>query len=242
MQTLKCLADHLPAELPVGLVPQEHRFRSVHGRSTTSHVASLPTSLGPSGSLLRPAVFENPESTNAPFLISLPFLLFCRAVLYLDPTQGLKVHFRKLSFTVPCHIGPTGALRIPLCQFDSRKIKKVKEAQRDFADRKSEFEIFRVQDLSIGASNLPDSTTRDSLCHGSPPNQEDPPATRHHSPVASIDDEDLGSHGANHSAGDGADQGHPRRQRCRWTRTRSRSTTGSLRWHPAQAARPGQPG
>ena len=157
MQTLKSLATHLPDDLHVGLVQQEHRFRSVHGRSTTSHVASLPTSLGPRGSLLRPAVFENPESRTAPFLISLPFLLFCRAVLFLDPQTGLKVHFRKLNVTVPCHIGPTGALRIPLCQFDKNKIKKVQEAQHEFAEHRAEFEILKVQE-TISDSSTPCST------------------------------------------------------------------------------------
>lgn len=46
-ETLQKLANYLPNELLVGLVPQEHRFRSVHGRSSTTHVASLPTSIGP---------------------------------------------------------------------------------------------------------------------------------------------------------------------------------------------------
>ena len=213
MQTLKCLADHLPADLPVGLVPQEHRFRSVHGRSTTSHVASLPTSLGPSGALLRPAVFENPESTHAPFLISLPFLLFCRAVLYLDPTNGLKIHFRKLNFTVPCHIGPTGALRIPLCQFDSRKRHKVREAQREFADRRSEFEVLRVQETSSISQTLEDCQPCDFSSHGPPTSQEDPPAEGHNPSVAPADDEAPDLVGADHPACGGIDQGQPREER-----------------------------
>ena len=93
------------------------------------------------------------------------------------------------------------------------KIQKVKEAQKDFADRKSEFEILRVQELATGASSSPDSISRDSTRHGSPPIQEDPAATRHHSPVASVDGEDLGSLGASYSTGDDADQGQPREDR-----------------------------
>ena len=48
--TLSRLAERLPDGLPVNLVRQGHRFRSVHGRSSTTHVADLPTSLGPNGS------------------------------------------------------------------------------------------------------------------------------------------------------------------------------------------------
>ena len=146
--TLQKLAQHVPDELSVNLVPQTHKFRSVHGRSSTTHVASIPTSVGPKGSLLRPAVFENEESRTAPFLISLPFLLFCRTVLYLDPQTGLKAHFRRLHFTVSCHLGPTGALRIPLCEFDKIKLDKVKHAQQKFCEQAGEFEVLRVQETS----------------------------------------------------------------------------------------------
>ena len=97
-ETLRRLSPHLPEELGVQLQPQEHRFRSVHGRSSTTHVAAVPTGLGKKGSILKPAVFENEESKHAPFLISLPFLMFCRAVLYLDPQNGLKIHFKKFQF------------------------------------------------------------------------------------------------------------------------------------------------
>ena len=97
--TLHRLADRLPDELPINLVRQGHRFRSVHGRSSTTHVADLPTSLGPNGSLLRPAVFDSEERRQAPFLLSLPFLMFCRATLVLDPEVGLKAHMKRLGVT-----------------------------------------------------------------------------------------------------------------------------------------------
>ena len=169
--TLQKLANYLPDELSVGLIPQEHRFRSVHGRSATTHVASLPTSIGPKGSLLRPAVFENEESRRAPFLISLPFLLFCRTVLYLDPDRGLKAYFRKLDFTVPCHLGPSGALRIPLCEFTSETKQKLQEAQQEFCERTGEFEVLRIS-ASHGDRNplTPDSSDR----HGAAVIQEEP--------------------------------------------------------------------
>ena len=94
IETLKRLAKHLPDELPVHLHNQEHRFRSVHGRSVTNQVAVIPTGLGRKGSVLKPAVFENSESRNAPFLISLPFLMFCRSTLFLDPKDGLRINFK----------------------------------------------------------------------------------------------------------------------------------------------------
>ena len=129
IDTLRRLSNHLPDILPVQLHRQEHRFRSVHGRSSTKHVASIPSALGGRGSLLKPAVFEEGESRSAPFLISLPFLMFCKAVLYLDPETGLKIHFRKFKFSVQCHIGPTGALRVPLCNFTQMQIQQLKLAQ-----------------------------------------------------------------------------------------------------------------
>ena len=77
----------------------------------------VPAGLGQKGSVLKPAVFENEECKQAPCLISVPFLMFCRAVMCLDPEEGLKIHFRRFKISVPCHIGPSGALRIPICHF-----------------------------------------------------------------------------------------------------------------------------
>ena len=170
-ETLQKLANYLPDELSVGLIPQEHRFRSVHGRSSTTHVASLPTSIGPKGSLLRPAVFENVESRKAPFLISLPFLLFCRTVLYLDPEVGLKAYFRKLDFTVKCHLGPSGALRIPLCEFTSEKKSKLQEAQREFCERTGEFEVLKISENPETPCDVPSDF---QSCHGAAIIQEEP--------------------------------------------------------------------
>lgn len=89
----------LPEELQVGRLKQEFNFRSVHGKSTTSHVATIPTSLGKQGSVLKPAIFTGENSEKAPFWISLPFLLSCRTVLHLDPSRGIQTTwiFRKVS-------------------------------------------------------------------------------------------------------------------------------------------------
>ena len=144
LETLKKMSEHIPDNLQIQLHKQEHRFRSVHGKSSTSHVASIPSCLGHKGSLLRPAVFENEGSRNAPFLISLPFLMFCKATLHLDPDVGLKIHLKKFGFTVPCHLGPTGALRVPLCHFSQLQLNTLEKAQEDLRKTNQEFEVFRT--------------------------------------------------------------------------------------------------
>ena len=141
--TLEALLKHIPEDIPVKIHDQEHRFKSVHGKSCTKHVASIPTSIGKKGSFLKPAVFENEESVNAPFLISLPFLMACRTTLVLDPETGLRAHLKKLGVTVPCHIGPTGALRVPLCSFSKNQLEMLKQDFHHEAKGK-EFEILRT--------------------------------------------------------------------------------------------------
>lgn len=116
LNTLHKPDKHLPSGLYTRLVRQEHR--SVHGTSTTNYAAVIPTSLGTQGSLLRPAIFDSPESCDAPFLIPLPFLMCCKAVLNLDPSKGLSMEPKRFGYTVKCHLGPSGALRVPLGQFD----------------------------------------------------------------------------------------------------------------------------
>ena len=157
--TLERLVRHLPEVLEVDMIKQEHRFRSVHGTSKTSHVASIPTSLGKKGSFLRPAVFHNEESKEAPFLISLPFLLHCRSVLYLDQERGLRVFFRKFGFGVDCHLGPSGALRVPLGQFQGDQLRILRSAQQEMrTSSKQEFEVFKTSQLD-GSENLGNPTT-----------------------------------------------------------------------------------
>ena len=175
LNTLRRLDQALPSGLQRSIVPQEHRFRSVHGTSTTKYVAAIPTSLGQRGSLLRPAVFETSASRDAPFLISLPFLMFCHAVLYLDPSAELRVEFRKFRFSAPCHIGPTGSLRVSLANFTPEHIQKLQDAQEEFKQKSGEFEIFRLS--SVFGPEPPVSEPNQSECdvsasHGVPRNYE----------------------------------------------------------------------
>ena len=148
LETLKRLDAALPKGFQTGLVKQEHHFRSVHGRSTTSHAATVPGSLGPRGSLLKPAVFQDEASKNAPFLISLPFLMHCRAVLHLDPNEGLRIDFKRFGFITKCHLGPTGALRIPLGEFTKNQKHVLAKVQKEVATKHQEFEVLRTAAIS----------------------------------------------------------------------------------------------
>eukprot|EP00438_Fugacium_kawagutii_P017712 Skav207315 [mRNA] locus=scaffold2296:325139:333057:+ [translate_table: standard] len=150
-KTLEKLAQHVPRDVPVHTHAQEHRFKSVHGSSSTQYVASIPTSLGTKGSYLKPAIFDNVESINAPFLISLPFLLACRTTLTLDPETGLTADFKKLGFKVGCHLGPTGALRIPLCNFSKLQLSKLKKFQSQI--QRQEFEVLRTCSVAQGSDS-----------------------------------------------------------------------------------------
>ncbi|CAE7276334.1 unnamed protein product [Symbiodinium sp. CCMP2592] len=68
-------------------------------------------------------------SQNAPFLLSLPFLLYCRAVLTLDPEKGLSMHLGRFGHHVPLHIGPTGALRVLLMLRSIMSVKSLAPGQ-----------------------------------------------------------------------------------------------------------------
>lgn len=84
METLQQLQQAHPKTLPIALLPEVHKFCSVHGVSCTSQVACIPSSLRPNGCILRPAVFQESHSSKAPFLLSLPFLLERRTTLELQ--------------------------------------------------------------------------------------------------------------------------------------------------------------
>ncbi|CAE7233307.1 unnamed protein product [Symbiodinium sp. CCMP2456] len=116
-ETLRKLLEHQPPGLRTIVKNEVHHFKSINGISKTDHVACIPTSLGPRGCLLRPAVFEDEATRKAPFLLSLPFL-HCRSVLHLDPVEGLSLELKKFNHRIPLHIGPTGALRVPLHRFN----------------------------------------------------------------------------------------------------------------------------
>eukprot|EP00435_Cladocopium_sp_Y103_P061430 s1179_g23.t1 len=117
INTLNMLQRSQPSNLPVTFCNETHQFRSVHKVSCTTRLACIPCSLGPRGCILRPAFFEDESSADAPFLLSLPFLLHCQTILHLDESRGLSMVSTKFGFKVACHLGPTGALRIPVQQF-----------------------------------------------------------------------------------------------------------------------------
>ncbi|CAE7876438.1 unnamed protein product, partial [Symbiodinium necroappetens] len=90
--TLDKYLEGQPNGVKIAYKAEQHCFKSVNGITQTSRVACVPTSLGPKGCILRPAVFEDGVSQAAPFLLSLPFLLYCKATLSLDPGQGLHMY------------------------------------------------------------------------------------------------------------------------------------------------------
>ena len=107
------------------LQPEAHRFKSVNGMTSTN--ACRP--VWGSGCILRPAIFEDGQSRQAPFLLSLPFLLlYCRATLTLDPQCGLSMHLGRFNHRVPLHIVPTGALRVPLDKFTPSMLSDLRRA------------------------------------------------------------------------------------------------------------------
>eukprot|EP00435_Cladocopium_sp_Y103_P073784 s36_g45.t1 len=194
LNTLQKLDQALPQGLHTQLIKQEHKFRSVHGTSTTKYAAVIPTSLGNKGSLLRPAIFDNPESRDAPFVISLPFLMYCRAVLNLDPSHGLSMDLKRFGCSVQCHLGPSGALRVPLGQFSENMLEQIRKAQSEFQNQNEEFEVLRttqvfVQNLDSDRSSSPNSDVSEdasNICHGRPRCHQE--VTSDHQPERRADD------------------------------------------------------
>ena len=142
-ETLRRLAEHLPSELEIFYIPSQHSFRSVHGVSSTRRLAAVPCSLGPKGCYLRPALFEEGFAKEAPFLLSLPFLLSTKAKVCLDIDDGLVLRMKNPKHSVRCHIGPSGALRIPLTEFTPIMLRNLKRTQGQF--QMQEFEILDLK-------------------------------------------------------------------------------------------------
>ena len=172
-RTLREFAQHLPEPLKITLTPETNRFRSVHQTSVTTKVATIPCSLGNKGSFLKPAVFENEESSGAPFLISLSFLLHCHGEVILCHEQGLQLRLRGTSEPVPLHLGPTGALRIPLQQYNQVQKQELEREQKSMNQSTSvEFEVLKLQDgcmeppkLSTIQASSPLATPHPAACH-----------------------------------------------------------------------------
>ena len=74
---------------------------------------------------------------DAPFLISLPFLLKRRGRLVLDQKQ---LRLSEPNCVIKVHLGPSGALRVPMRQFDDQVLRSLKSSQQVL--ERSEFEIF----------------------------------------------------------------------------------------------------
>ena len=142
MNALERYSHFLPTGLKIQFVAEKHQFRSVHQTSVTTRVAIVPSSLGQRGSFLKPAIFEEEHCRTAPFLISLPFLLHCGAQLVLDERAGLSLVSDKLKFSARCHLGPTGALRVFLQDFNSNKIRHL---QQSASYNRPEYEILRTE-------------------------------------------------------------------------------------------------
>eukprot|EP00435_Cladocopium_sp_Y103_P008347 s557_g2.t1 len=150
METLKRMLPFIPETLHIHLVNSVNRFRSVHGTSTTHRLAVIPSSLGHKGSILRPAIFEDEHGKDAPFLLSLPLLLHGGSTIFLDSHSGLFLRLGDRGEKIACHLGPTGALRVPVCQFTSTKINCL---IRDMAHlTRAEFDVLTTS-LDTGANH-----------------------------------------------------------------------------------------
>ena len=150
INTLRKLLPLLPPELPVVSRRSSNRFRSVHGTSETERVALVPCSLGPKGCFINPAIFEAGFGQDAPFLLSLPFLLKSQGKLILDPESGLGFQMQNPSFFIPCHLGPSGALRVQLNRFTDRMKKYL--SNYHVGNENNDFEILNL----IQSSELPE--------------------------------------------------------------------------------------
>ena len=170
-ETLKKYMKFLPNELKVTLHPEINRFKSVHQVSTTTRVATVPCALGSKGCFLRPAVFDCDPSEHAPFLISLTFLLHCDSELRLSQEHGLHIQFRGSQEILPLHLGPTGALRIPLQRFNQLKLSVLQKAQEELHDRsRGEFEVLNLKPIHVDCDHSNSVATVDN----SPAKASDP--------------------------------------------------------------------
>ena len=103
IHTLQRFMRHLPAPLHITMHDEVNRFKSIHGISTTTKVASVPVSLGQKGCFLRPAVFQEGAARDAPFLMSLSFLRHCNAVITLGDNGRMSVELgtRRTPYSMP---------------------------------------------------------------------------------------------------------------------------------------------
>lgn len=168
INTLRKLIEYIPDQLQVITRPVVNKFKSVHGISETKRVALAPCSLGPRGCFLNPAVFEEGFGVNAPFLLSLPFLMQTKSQLCLDQDRGLVLQMVTPRCSIPCHLGPTGALRIPLASFTSDMVAHLLRHTHDCTPQ--EFEVLTTgpdsSSTQVRNSHLAPFPTADLSDHG----------------------------------------------------------------------------
>ena len=143
LQTLKQLQQHIPEPLKIVTRDVTNRFKSVRGMSETKRGAFVPCGIGPKGCFLNPTIFEECFGTTAPLLLSLPFLLQSRCKLILDAQHGLGIQMEDPHFYIPCHLGPSGSLRIPLTRYTRRMMYHLNRVQRPTDVQ--EFEVLTLQ-------------------------------------------------------------------------------------------------
>ena len=149
-ETLKKMRVHWPQELKWFKQNEVNRFRSVNGLSQTEYNAVIPCGIGKKGCYMKPAVFAGDQSKHAPFLVSLQFLLHCDAVISLA-RGNLELRLLKCNTTIPLHIGPSGALRLPMNRFDPVMIDSLRKAEVNLEDRRGkEFELLNLAQVSSG--------------------------------------------------------------------------------------------
>ncbi len=180
LETLFRLMHHLPSPLEIHTIRSTNRFRSVHGVSTTNRIANVPSSLGEKGCILRPAIFEDQHGKNAPFLLSLPLLMHGGSMLCLEPDVGLFLKLGTNDERIPCHLGPTGALRVPILAFTPEKLRCLARDLEMLS--KDEFEILSIDKAScpVVSEFKPDSNSSSTTIpirscghqHGRQPRQE----------------------------------------------------------------------
>lgn len=81
----------------------------------------------------------------------------------MDPQKGLRLFLRRFGFGVDCHIGPTGALRVPLNKFTKEQKVCLRQLHEQLQHESKEFEIMKidVNDQKFGSNQQPTSDLKD---------------------------------------------------------------------------------
>lgn len=140
-KTLQDLLPCLPSGLQVTFTPSRLRFRSIGGITESFMVANVPTSLGPRGAVLRPAVLSDRDGENTPLPLSLSLLRKCGATPELDQNSVcLQLCGRRIELAT----SPAGQLLVPICQFNDA-MKRSLLSQISAGISNGEFQLFSIQ-------------------------------------------------------------------------------------------------